>query len=152
MRSIIPENLLNLSLVVSEKKAGQEKPEIGRFFKPEVTDQKSGSTFSIPNQYLPSLKISWKSVHASRRNRVRKIIIMKSTDIDKNRLSRRAIRPAGLFLDMKRYISTNWTTFVQYVLTKYLPVKSYGVRQISTGFRLCRWAKMPAGLFLDITR
>ena len=40
MRSIIPENLVTQSLVVFEKKAGQEKPEIGRFFKPEVTDQK----------------------------------------------------------------------------------------------------------------
>jgi len=58
VRSIIPENLVTQSLVVFEKKAGQEKPEIGRFFKPEVTDQKSGSTFSIPGQYLPSLKIS----------------------------------------------------------------------------------------------
>ena len=58
VRSIIPENFKSLSLVVSEKKGGQEKPEIGRFFKPEVTNQKSGSTFSIPDQYLPSLKIS----------------------------------------------------------------------------------------------
>ena len=46
------------------------------FFKPEVTDQKSGSRFSIPDQYLPSLKISWKSVHAFGKNRVRKKHVM----------------------------------------------------------------------------
>ena len=36
MRSIIPENFKSLSLVVSEKNGGHEKPEIGRISRPEV--------------------------------------------------------------------------------------------------------------------
>ena len=39
-----------------------------------MTYQNSGSRFSIIEQYLPSLKMSWKSVHAFGRNRLRKII------------------------------------------------------------------------------
>ena len=44
--------------------------------RPEVTHQKSSLTSSIIEQYLPSLKISWKSVHAFGRNLLRKIIII----------------------------------------------------------------------------
>ena len=36
VRSIIPENFKSLSLVVFEKNAGHEKPEIGRISPPEV--------------------------------------------------------------------------------------------------------------------
>ena len=36
VRSIIPENFKSLSLVVSEKNGGHEKPEIGRISRPEV--------------------------------------------------------------------------------------------------------------------
>ena len=53
-----------------------KKPLNRPFFKPEVRYQKSGSIISIPEQYLPSLKILWKSVYAFGRNRVRNIKIM----------------------------------------------------------------------------
>ena len=46
------------------------------FLKPEVTYQKSGSTFSKLEQYPLTLQISGKYAGALRRNRVRKIIII----------------------------------------------------------------------------
>ena len=53
-----------------------QKSQNWTIFKAEVTYQKSGSRFSIPDQNLPSLKISLKSVHALGRNRVGIIIII----------------------------------------------------------------------------
>ena len=41
------------------------------------------------------------------------------------RLSRRAFRPVGLFFAINRQSSINSTTFVLYVLRRYLQVKSY---------------------------
>ena len=72
-----------------------KKPLNRPFFKPEVMYQKSGSTISIPEQYLPSLKISWKSVHAFGRNRVRKlkIIIGKKKLKNNNKVFRWSGRP-----------------------------------------------------------
>ena len=40
VRPIIPENLVILSLVVSEKKGGHEKTEIGHMSRPEVKIEK----------------------------------------------------------------------------------------------------------------
>ena len=47
MRSIIPENFKSLSLVVSEKKGGHEKPEIGRISRPEVNFQKIKKMYQV---------------------------------------------------------------------------------------------------------
>ena len=59
-----------------------------------MTYQKSGSIISIPEQYLPSLKILWKSVYAFGRNRVRniKIMILTFLDIKSNRQARHGAR------------------------------------------------------------
>ena len=62
------------------EKACRKKP----FFKPEMKYQKSGSTFSIPDQYQPTLTISWKSLHVFERNRVKIIIIGKQKSKNNN--------------------------------------------------------------------
>ena len=47
MRSIIPENFKSLSLVVSEKKGGHEKQEIGRISRPEVNFPKIKKMYKV---------------------------------------------------------------------------------------------------------
>ena len=74
-----------------------EKPLNRPISKLVVTYQTSGSTFSILDQYRPTLKISGKLFHALRRNRLRKklmiIIIWKQKQTDSNKVSLEEGRP-----------------------------------------------------------
>ena len=52
MRSIIPESLVPLSCIVSEKKGGHEKTEIGRISRPEVNFQKRKKIIEFISSYI----------------------------------------------------------------------------------------------------
>ena len=79
MRSIIPENFKSLSLVVSEKNGGHEKPEIGRISRPEVNFEKIIKKYQL--HVIISLPCKFQRNRPTHlweigRTKVRKIIII----------------------------------------------------------------------------
>ena len=67
-----------------------------------------------------------------------------------NRLSRWAMRPAGLFLQIVRKILKNSTSFVLFLSTKYFLEKRYCHRKILVQDRLYMWPMSPPRLFFMI--